>query len=159
MAPFVRRIRTLCVRLGSSVASWAWSWLVCGRGRRTHRWPPSARLAAPDSEAHARARFVHARRTHPPPLPPVETPVCRVAARRRGALPARLHGISAFKGIQKSKSAGVVLRRSIMYYGATRPNRKNLGVVLLRKRISTLYIFGKLLSRAFQKCIHFATSR
>ena len=77
---------------GSSVASWAWSWLVCVRGRRTHRLPPSASLAAPDSAAHARARFVHARRTHPPPLRPVGTPVCRVAARRRGALPAAIAG-------------------------------------------------------------------
>ena len=77
--------------------------MVCGRGRRTHRWPPSASLAAPDSAAHARARFVHALCTHPPRLWPVGTPSGRVAARRRGALPARLHGISR----SNSKSAGV----------------------------------------------------
>ena len=94
-------------RRGSSVASWARSLMVSVRGRRTHRLPQSAGLAAPDSAAHTRARFVHARRTHCPPLWPVGTPAGRVAARRRGALPARLPGISRFK----SKIGGRVSAR------------------------------------------------
>ena len=77
-------------RRGSSVAISAWSLMVCVRGRRTHRLPPSTGLAAPDSAAHARGRFSHALCTHPPPLWPVGTPVCRVAAGRRGALPAAI---------------------------------------------------------------------